>query len=65
MFEHYVAVSKLAVVMPGNKRWHLELKDKAILLFRDDKEVCHRNGNAVGPIKECFLRLRAQTSSQI
>ena len=40
--------------MPGNKRWHLEVKETAILLIRDGKEVCHRNGKPVGPIKDLF-----------
>ena len=37
--------------MPGNKRWYLEV---TIFLIRDGKEICHRNDQTVGPIKELF-----------
>lgn len=40
--------------MPGNKRWYLEVRENTIFLIRDGKEVCHRNGQTVGPIKELF-----------
>lgn len=41
--------------MPGNKRWHFELRDEAVLIFRDGKEVFHSKKDIpLGPVKEIF-----------
>lgn len=40
--------------MPGNKRWHFETNENGIFLIRDGKEVNHRNGQPLGPIRELF-----------
>ena len=38
--------------MPGNKRWHFEVRDGTILLFRDGKEVTKTRELRMGPVKE-------------
>lgn len=44
--------------MPGNKRWHFELRDSsAILIFRDGKEISRLKKDhdiPMDPVKEIF-----------
>lgn len=43
--------------MPGNKCWHFVVKEEAILIFCDGKEVVikkNRDSVSLGPVKEIY-----------
>ena len=40
--------------MPGNKRWNFELRDGAIYVLREGKEVANKKEQPLGPVKEVF-----------